>query len=358
MERAKIKPLFSALVLSFAVAACAIKKKNPLDGIEEEAAKPEVMAFDDGLRALERQDYAKAAKIFDKLLVTKPATERDLITLFNSGSAYEGLGNCQRASERYREVVRSGAGKFTRVEGPALYRLSLAYECMGQHVKTVTALLDARKKGKELPYATLHAEIPARLAAAYARIGNRQKAREYFAQASKGLKTLVAQDHGSHQRETLARTLFMMGQLNPGQRRAEGEGLAYLQGLSMQQAYLLQSAEVGQGKWSAQAADDLNLAYANIWKFKIPEGQDYEYYTRALQTLRELKRIRMPDSPREVEAIFANLAKTESRLQSEMAKVAETTKLTPEAEKREALKQTGRLVDPEKPAAPKAKTKR
>lgn len=346
-----------ALTLVLAITGCAGKKKKI--ELPEDQSETAVTPFDKGLKALERENYQEAAQIFDKLLVAKPATEKDLVTTYNSGAAYEGLGDCKRSSDRYREVVRASAGKFKSVEGQALYRLSLMYECLGQDAKTVTALLDARKRGTELPWQTRNAEIPARLAAAYARLGNREKALEYFSQASQALKKLVNQETGRKQLEILGKTMFLMGQLNPAQRRAEGDPLTFLQGLSMQQPYLLQSVEIGHPNWSKRAEDDLLLAFDNIWRYKVPREQQYEFYTRALQAVRELKGIRIPgkDDPK-IDEVFVKVDATESRLQGELAKVAETTRLTPDAEKREGIKRQGRVTSPEPPPQPKKPVKK
>jgi tetratricopeptide (TPR) repeat protein len=324
----------------------------------EETGNP---VFERGLKALEQEQYAQAAQIFDKLLVAKPATESDLVTVYNSGAAHEGLGHCLKSAERYREVVRASAGKFRLLEGQALFRLSLMYECLGQDTKTITSLLEARKKGREgLPFETLNAEIPSRLAAAYARIGNRQKALEYFGQASEGLKKMVAQTANHKQKELLGRTLYLMGQLNSAQRNGENDASTFMQSLSMQQPYLLQAIEMDYTTWSKKAADDLQKAYDNIWHYKFSDdASKREFYTRGLQSIQELRKIRLPDSPPSVNAVFAHLDKVEQQLHTELSKVAETNKLTPDAEKREGLKRTGRLVDPvELKKQTKAKAKR
>ena len=331
---------------------------TPKEDVRDAPPPEQLPVFEQGVRALDREQYAEAARIFDRLLVTKPATEHDLVTTFNSASAYEGLGNCAKAGERYREVTRGSAGKFQRLESLAYFRLSLMYECLGQDVKAITALLDARKRGRDLPFATRHAEIPARLAAAYARIGNRKKALEYFAIANNGLKKIVSEETGKKQQDILGQSLFLMGQLNPGQRRAEGNPKAFLQGLSMQQPYLLQAVELRHPTWSRKAAADLDLGYDNIWKFKFsdPEAQN-DYYVQAIQVVRELKRLKLPSEDTGVGAIFAKADATESRLNIEISKVAESNRLTPEAEKRQGLRREGRLVTP-KPRAAKPIKKR
>jgi tetratricopeptide (TPR) repeat protein len=309
-------------------------------------------SFDRGVQALDGERFEDAARIFDSLLLEKPGTELDLVTLFNSGVAYEGLAQCQKASDRYRKVVRSSAGRFKRIEAEALFRLSLTYECLGQDTKAITALLDAKRRGKDLSFETQQAEIPARLAAAYSRLGNRTKALDYFNQASAGLKAVVTRSGGSAakvQTDMLARTLYTMGRLSPTQRTAQVNPDTYLQSISMQQPYLLQAMEFNSVPWSAKAEEDLKLAYRNIWEFKIDDpAKRRTFYTRGLQTINELRKIRMNKPDPFVDAVFDYLTQTESRLQNELAKGGATNKLTDAAAQREGVRQQGRLVDPKK----------
>lgn len=346
--------VLTALVLLAACASTPKVSKTTLDGESPQQGK-----FDQGIKALDSERYSDAAKIFDAILIAKPGTEMDLVALYDSGAAYEGMGDCQKAADRYRQVVRSSAGKFKRIEGEALFRLSLAYECLGQDAKTITALMDAKRRGKELSFETINAELPARLAAAYSRLGNRTKALEYFNIASKGLKAVLAHGGGgAHQSDLLARTLFVMGKLSPNQKKGEVDADGYLQSISIQQPYLLQAMEIKRAPWSGKAEDDLKTAYQNIWSFRFTESdKKREFYTRGLQTINELKNIRLNKPDPGIDSVFALLEQTESRLQNELAKVAETNALTPEAEKREGLRREGRLVDP-KPKKPKAQTTR
>ncbi len=332
----------SAIVFGLLILVGCASQKQVVAPSEEKVSE-----FDQGLRALEHQDYDEAAQIFDRLLVQNPATELDLVVLYDSGAAYEGKGDCARALERYRQVVRSSAGKFSRIEGEALYRSSLMYECMNQDSKAITSLLDARKRGKSLPFETLNAEIPARLAAAYARIGNREKALQYFNQASRGLKQVVSQGGRGMQLERVSHTLFLMGRLSPAQRTAAVEPENYLQSISMQQPYLLQAMELNNLTWSTHAQEDLKLAYDNIWKFKIVEPEKKrEFYTRAIQSINELRKIRMPKADARIDDVFLTLDRTHNQLQGELSWVAESNPLTSEAKKREGLRREGKLVNP------------
>ena len=68
-----------------------------------------------------------------------------------------------------------------------------------------------------------------------------------------------------------------------------------------------------------------------------------------MQTIRELRGIRIPGrADPAVDEVFATVDRTESRLQTELARVAERNRLTPDAERREGLKREGKLVTPKK----------
>jgi tetratricopeptide (TPR) repeat protein len=345
--------LFLSLLLG-----CAGSGKKKAENLTP-SIEPTLQAdFDRGIAAMDRQNFGEAARIFRSILVQKPATELDLVVQFNLGVALEEMGECKQASDRYRQVVRSSATKFKRIEAEALFRLSLAYECMGQDAKTITALLDAQRRGKSLAYESVQAEIPARLAAAYSRLGNRAKATEYFNQASNGLKSIVARGGTQVQRDLVARTMFVMGRLNTSQKNGDVDPQAFLLSLSVQQPYLLQAMEMKNPIWSPRAESDLRLAYENVWRFRIEGSENqHRFYTRGLQVINELRKIRMPKPDPQIDGLFALLDDTESRLQKELIKVAETNRLTPDAEKREGLRREGRLVDP-KPKKPKDSTAR
>lgn len=333
------------------IVGCATQKNEVMEPQVENSSQKE---FERGMTALDNGQYDDAARIFDRLLVTKPATQYDLVVLYNSAAAYEGMGQCQKSLDRYREVVRSSAKKFAQIEALALFRSSLMYECLGQDTKTITALLDARKRKQHLQPEVVQAEIPARLAAAYARLGNRTRALHFFNQASQGLKGILKSEFGKKQTEVLGRTLFLMGQLNSSQRQAKSDPNTYLQSIAMQQAYLLQAIELDHELWSEKASRDLQLAYENIWLFKFTNKEHQrKFYIRALQSIKELNKLRLPEPPARARLAFENLDKVERQLQGELAKVAEITPLTPEAQKRQGLKQQGRLVDPPTPPAPK-----
>ena len=330
------------LLCAVLVFGCATKPKAPI--VADETSERD---FDRATRLLNREDFSGAAEIFDRLLVNKPATEIDLMTSYNAGAAYEGMGQCGKAVERYRQVARSSAGKFPRLEAQSLYRASLMYECLGMDVRTIATLLDARKRSSELQPEVSRAELPARLAAAYSRAGNRAKALEYFGLASEGLKAVLADANGSRrQKEILGQTLYQMGRLNPAQRDATAEPMGYLLSLSMQQPYLLQAVELAPPKWAERAENDLSTAYRNLGAFNVAPAKQREFGLRALQVINELKKIRMSAGGPGEDEVFAAVEKAERSIQNQLNFAAATLPLTPEAELREGPRREGRPVSP------------
>lgn len=80
-----------AMSLLLTVTACASDPKpmRPVNAAAD-AAQAQMQT---GMKALEHEDYPGAAGIFDRMLVQRPATEFDLIILYNDGVAHEGMGS-------------------------------------------------------------------------------------------------------------------------------------------------------------------------------------------------------------------------------------------------------------------------
>jgi tetratricopeptide (TPR) repeat protein len=335
------------LVLFLILGACAETKKDSVPNESVTASAQTQM--ERGMNALSKEDYATAADIFDNMLVQKPASQFDLLATYNSGVAHEGLGDCKKASELYRRAAVSSAGKFKKVEAEAYFKLSLSYECMGDDKKSITALLDAKKRSAYLSQDVAHAELPARLAAAYARLGQRVKAMQYFREAGNGLKGSLASAGTTArlQTEFAANTLYAMGQLTAKQKNLTDTSRGYLQSLSMQQPYLLQSAEMAVNPASQKAAQELSFAYDNLLKMTPAQPDQVRPFLQlALADIAEIKKIRLPNKGPLVEQIFSKIEVQESNIRQMLMAQADTTPLTPDAQRREGLKQTGRLVDP------------
>lgn len=301
--------------------------------------------FEDGMQALNQKNYAQAAEIFDHLADDHPASQFDLISIYNAGLAHEMMGDCKAALHRYRQIVQGSTKTFQRILSQALYRMSMAYECLGNEKMTILALLDTSRRSRYLPDEVAKAELPARLAVAYARTGQRQRALHYFKMASNGLKKVLSSRSRSSAEAALAsRVLYSMGQLTVPQRNLTAAPDAYLKGLSLQQPYLLQSAELGYKPYSINAADDLKFAYENVLKLVPAKDADARVYLEnALQDMAELKKIRLPESGNLVNEIFDVIGKQEKKVKARLVTLSDLTPLTPTAKKREGLRRKGHV---------------
>jgi tetratricopeptide (TPR) repeat protein len=344
------------LILPFLMLACESKQAKQ-DLLAQKSSTQTKM--EDAIQAMQRSDFSASAAIFDKMLMKNPASEYDLIIIYNDGVSYENMGECKRASELYRKAI-SGANalKIPRVEAESFYRLSLAYECMGDDQKTIVSLLDTRKRSRNLTPEIASAELPARLATAYARIGQRDKALQYFREAGNGLKQALTQAGTTSriQQAFAARTLYAMGTLTPIQKGLNGDPRGFLSALAMQQPYLLQSAEMNVSPESRKAADELIFAYENLLKMKPTDmigGRNF--LQSALQNIAEIKKIRLPNKGPMVDEIYDKIDAQESRIRQQLVTVSDTTPLTQEAQSREGVKRQGRVVSPNPPAKQKTK---
>lgn len=322
-----------------------------------EPPSPEVIAqketlnslMERGMKALEKEDFAEALNTFQQISLQFPASAKDLVVLYNTGLAHEGLGDCEKAAQFYRSVMRSSAGKFQRAEAEAAYRLSMTYDCLGDDKRAISALLDAKKRSKVLPNQVAKAELPARLASLYARVGQREKALHYFTEAGSGLKIALASSGTTAKirQRFAAETLYYMGRLSPRQKNFQDSAEAFLNALSMQQPYLLQSAELGIAPPSDKAAQELSFVYENLLRLKPSESEALRsFLLLALKDIAEIKRIRMVGSGPLVEQIYQKIEVQESNLRTLLASQTESNPLTPDAQRREGLKRQGKVVGP------------
>ncbi len=316
--------------------------------------------FEQALAAMEREEYFQAAQQLEDLKIRYPGSEFDLVIAYNLAAAHEGLGDCERARDSYQDVARSSRGRNERLEALSLFRLSYAFECLGQDQKVIASLLDARAREEFLTEEIRLTEVPARLALAYSRLGEAALAEQFFREAEQGIQRLIAQ--GQRRTELapqLARTLYFMGRRGPRQQALDPQ--SFLQSLSHRQKYLLRSVELDVPQWSDLAAQEILGSYERVWQMVQtlrPEAaespalaqqslrrQRVDILTASLKTLNELKQSQFPDEnpPQRVGQFQRGLGQHEARMHNALARLGVKTLPTPEAERREGLRREGRV---------------
>jgi tetratricopeptide (TPR) repeat protein len=209
---------------------------------------------------LEVGKFNEALKDFDRFVQQNPANRYSQAALLNSGRALEGLRSWGDAADRYRRVIDS-TNRSPRLRAMALYRLSYVDEALGDDAKMVADLTDLLDRKNFLPREIAEGEMPARLAAAYARVGNFEKAQRFYQQAEVGIARL--RQNQSETPEWLPRTLYVMGETS----RSKLSWLdfeTFIRPLARSQVYLVQSAELGLAPWSDRAAEELLEIYNDM----------------------------------------------------------------------------------------------
>jgi hypothetical protein len=337
------------------IVGCASTSKGP--------KPPEARAvaqFDKGYKFLETEDYTQASLIFETILVQNPATEFDMVAMFDAGAAREGMRDCKGAADRYRKVAFAAHGAVPQLKAQALYRLSFAYECLGDDTKVIASLLDVQKESGNLTEEIIRAELPARLAVAYARVGNSHQATIYFDQANRGLSELKNMHRTKAQyRDLIGRTLFFMGRVNLPDDKVKDRPRAYLENIRALQNYLYQAVEMEVPTWSERSLQQLHNAYEQLWSFVddvhtnaqdplIRENQDrktrLDIAREAIKSLETLRNYQTtPEQPGgALYKLNFIISREQQKFNQLVASNANTTLPSLEDQKREGLRREGR----------------
>lgn len=349
-----------------AIAGCSLFSKKE---IQPAPPNPEtVRQFQLGVSALDSEQYEKALKIFDSIAAKDPVSEFEVIVVFNSAASLEGLGQCQEAGKRYRRVGQLTPQRTSKIRAQASFRLSYIYECLNQDTKVISALLEASKRAALFSPEIAQAEIPARLAAAYARLGEMKMAQKYLDEAERGMISLQAiWENSAQKKDLMAKTYYLMGrpqvakiEIEP---RVPHTFLSYerfAQNLDLLQGYLLRSVFLGSETWSKRAYEELLESHDILWNklndlTKIPAAEvDYQVIQqakaklaeRAVRSLDTLQLMRLPDKdePALVGQLFAEAERKEKRLRTYISKLGPTNPLTSEAKSRQSIKKAGKVL--------------
>ncbi len=313
---------FLALIIIFNLFGCASVKRvfYPYEDPTPQGAVAAPKLYQAGVAALQRQEYAIALADFDRFRSEESPTRYSQVSVYNSGVALEGLQNWEEARRRYRQVIGATDMKNTpRLQVLAIYRLSFCNEALGDDAGTIAALTDAMNRRSFLPREVGRAELPARLASAYSRIGNYDRALEFYAEAEKSLTALRREADPKNLPDWLGETLFHMGHMAIRKITwADYDGL--IRPLRRAQYYLLQAAETGIQPWSMRASDEAIGLYSELWSAieNVPavssdedpvmvrrtlQERQWEMAANLIETIRDLRVYQLPQEKSPGEAI-------------------------------------------------------
>lgn len=325
------KMLLLAVVLIVSGCSFGQRKSDPqMDQIEAQLNTEPVRMFESANQAIDEGQFSQAIPILEDLLVRYPSHQLYLVSLYNLGVAYLGDVKCEQAKIRFKEVVRRSEKGSPTMKANGMLRLSDAYSCLGEDDKSVLNLISLWKIRSLLDPDLAAAELPAKLATAYARMGNKKQSAEYFKIAEKGLIRIQA-DAGrvNDQKINLARTLHNMGdmsQIDSNKMSAND----YLITLMTAQKYLYQAVELDVRPWSDEAAKQINTAYDRVWDYmdsvsiaglppqaKEVKQMQTQIAADGVMAVRQLFKYRTPD-PNEssrIKSLVAQMTKQERQFQ-------------------------------------------
>lgn len=353
------------VVLVLIITSCAFNKTETYKRIPP--SEEVVARFKIANSTLDKKNYLKAIELYDDVLLQSPSSELESVVIFNKGIAYEGLKDCLSAEQSFSKVVHLLAKKRNKLYALALYKNSYAQTCLGKDDKAIVSLLTAKQFSHLLGPEVAYAEIPAKLAAAYARDGNRKEAFKYFKIAELGIRNIHSKFKNPHKkRELLAKTLFLMGnmeQVDPMKISSK----SYLDTVRHLQGYLLQSVELNSKQWSRKAAKQLKSAYANTWVLvrNTPYKRDLKskalivrerkknqrtIVRKSLLNLTELRKKSFPGTTQTkvIRDLNSHLNLSEKKMQTFLAKNVLKSSQTKESQNRNSLKRKIKMVDPKR----------
>jgi len=282
-------------------------------------------AYREAFAKLEAGENQAAADGFEKFLRDQPTTNWTLAAQFNRARALEALGQYGPAAKLYQETAEK-ARKIPKLQGLALLRQAVVLEALGEDDRSLAALKDAEKRADKMAPEIAQTELPARLAAAYARARNFSEADRYYSLADRQLSRLRASVAQSERPEWLPRILYAMGHRAPGP-VAWDRFEANIIPLERSQIYLLQSAEYGVEPWASQSATELIEAYValrtSIDSIPAPAASEIVIAAREQQQARWARLVRLSDAIAGLRSLLVTEIEKNSPENSPIRKISE-----------------------------------
>lgn len=210
-------------------------------------------------------NFVQAQKQYKAFQETYPRSTFFQASRIGEAQTLEGQGKWVESAAIYRDVILKTRNLQPDIAAMALYRMSFCDEALGDDQKTVADLLEAHSLRSALPLTVAYAEIPARLAAAYSRIGREKEAVQYLNDAEKGIAKIRAEsDPAKLEKDWLAKTYYQMGSVTTNQLSPENFG-AFVASQKYVQIYLIKTMELNDSRWSPKALKQLQNTYNELY---------------------------------------------------------------------------------------------
>ena len=361
--------IFLMLLGAFLFTACSAfqtdeKTGAPIDPrirAEQEAELSKVdQNYENGYYSVARQEYSEFLMKFPNSVFYQRAR-------LGIAKSFEGEEKWTEAAQIYRETIGATRERQPEIAAYALYRISLCYENLGDEARVLASLKDALSLKQHLTPEQADAEIPARMAASYSRMGLDKDAQENLLLADTGIQNIIRQNRSLMDKPTLnnwsAGTYYRMGLFSTNQLSHENLQAA-LDSFKMVQIFSLRSIELGVSPWSEKAEQSVMTNYQDFWKtiqnFPLAQGMDagaalrqkterqIYFVGQTLTLLSDLKSARIVSQELRSKIsnrFFDSLKNFEMQLEKFLYDQGEFNQMTPEALKRNRLKQNLKLKE-------------
>jgi hypothetical protein len=203
----------------------------------------------------------------------------------------------------YRDVISSTREAKPEIAALALYYGSFSHEALEDDSRVLANLLEAYSLRDQLPADKGLAEIPARLAMTYQRMGQDNEAAMYSRLAEQGLSQARAQSKEGLNPQALARIYFQMG-AHIQRPLTEDTLQASMASFARGQIYLLKSVEVQAEPWSSKSKEALLSSYSRYIQFLEMLPLNVAFERGAAERDRLRRQIRFAEDISEVVAIL------------------------------------------------------
>ena len=336
------------LPFSFLAASCAhISTQREVGVTQNMQAHEEENQINNAERLLALGRFEEARSAFINFQNNFPQSRYFQSSRLGEAQAFEYLENWDKAIKIDRDVYLKTNKLQPEIAALASYRMSFAYEATGDDMKALACLLDANSNGRYLPPEISKAEIPARLAAYYGRMGRDQEATKYLNEAEKGIDQVRAEKH-EVDTAWLAKTYLQMGTVSTNQLSADTFD-SVIESQKMVQVYLIKAIQVNDATWSLRAVDQAKKTYQNL--YTLVESQS-DRQTQAdmggsLIDLIDQAELFKPLSGQKVSEkekdFFAFAKSVKTKTENLLYQSKATMSLTEESQKLNGLKRAGRV---------------
>lgn len=350
--------IFVSILLAFQLGCSHFKWQQPetlesVDPAKKAAQEAQVQTAE---AALDQQNWQQAEDLFKNFLKQYPYSVFLQRARFGLAQSFEEQGNWSEAADLYRTIIKTSQSINPEIAAQAHFAVSFCYENLGDEPKVLASLQDAQNLQEYLTPEKANAEIPARMAASYYRIGRAKEAEDFLKKADEGIKLLRASKVSDKDRDWLAKIYFKMGVFSTNQLNDENL-VSSLDTLRVVQIFSLRSAEEAIQPWSYNSSERLIENYQSIWrvirnlsaessmeagmaKYELEQKQ-IELCDRMLEMINDLKQYQLPGTSSKSEAtkkIFSFIEELKKQAQIFIANKSIRNHLTPEAESLGGLK--------------------